>query len=210
MQVISHRGYWKTPAERNQRVAFERSFDNNMGTETDLRDICGKIVISHDMPKGSEITFEEVLQIMDGRNLPLALNIKADGQIDEILRLLTKYGHTNYFTFDMSIPDMIVQADKGASFYTGLSDILTAPVLFDEAAGVWLDSFNGQWWTAETADDLIAHGKSVCIVSEDLHKRDSVKQWREIKRCRNYFSDNLILCTDKPQEACSFFSEDLP
>ena len=38
------------------------------------------------MPQGNEITFEELLQIMDGRNLPLALNIKADGMANEILR----------------------------------------------------------------------------------------------------------------------------
>ena len=73
MQIISHRGYWKNPDERNQHVAFVRSFDSGFGTETDLRDICGKIVVSHDMPTGNEITFEEVLRIMDGRNLPLAL-----------------------------------------------------------------------------------------------------------------------------------------
>lgn len=58
------------------------------GTETDIRDIQGKLVISHDMPQGNEITFEELLQIMDGRNLPLALNIKADGMANEILQFV--------------------------------------------------------------------------------------------------------------------------
>ena len=109
MIILSHRGYWKSEEERNQEVAFHRSFDLGYGTETDIRDIQGKLVISHDMPQGNEITFEELLQIMDGRNLPLALNIKADGMANEILRLLKQYNHTNYFTFDMSIPDMVVQ-----------------------------------------------------------------------------------------------------
>ena len=31
--------------EKNKKIAFERSFDLGYGTETDLRDICGKIVI---------------------------------------------------------------------------------------------------------------------------------------------------------------------
>ena len=48
MIILSHRGWWKTRAERNMRDAFVRSFDAGFGTETDLRDICGKIVISHD------------------------------------------------------------------------------------------------------------------------------------------------------------------
>ena len=58
--------------------------DNNFGIETDLRDICGEVIISHDMPKGYEMSFEEVLRLLAGRDLPIALNIKADGQADEI------------------------------------------------------------------------------------------------------------------------------
>ena len=80
------------------------------------------------MPQGNEITFEELLQIMDGRNLPLALNIKADGMANEILRLLKQYNHTNYFTFDMSIPDMVVQLKTELTVFTGLSDILSPAV----------------------------------------------------------------------------------
>ena len=142
MIILSHRGYWKSEEERNQEVAFHRSFDLGYGTETDIRDIQGKLVISHDMPQGNEITFEELLQIMDGRNLPLALNIKADGMANEILRLLKQYNHTNYFTFDMSIPDMVVQLKTELTVFTGLSDILSPAVLLDQAEGIWLDCFN--------------------------------------------------------------------
>ena len=42
------------------------------------------------MPKGDGIIFEEVLKLTDGRNLPLALNIKADGMADKIKSLLEK------------------------------------------------------------------------------------------------------------------------
>ena len=135
MQIISHRGYWKTTEEKNKKIAFERSFNLGFGTETDLRDICGKIVISHDMSTGDEISFEEILQIMNGRNLPLALNIKADGQADEIKRLLEKYNHTNYFTFDMSIPDLVVQIKKGLNAYTGISDINSGSLLVQTLIG---------------------------------------------------------------------------
>lgn len=205
MRIISHRGYWNDLSERNQRIAFERSFDAGLGTETDLRDVCGKIVISHDMPKGNEITFEEVLQIMNGRNLPLALNIKADGQIDEILRLLNKYGHTNYFTFDMSIPDMVVQLQKKARVFAGFSDLLLQPFVNIIYDGIWLDSFYKLWWTADILDELMRDHKSVCIVSEDLHKRDTAKQWEILKTAKSFASDDLILCTDKPDEALKFF-----
>ena len=208
MQIISHRGLWNTLAERNQKEAFAHSFDLGLGTETDLRDIAGKIVISHDMPKGSEITFEEVLKIMNGRNLPLALNIKADGMAQKIKDLLEQYKHTNYFTFDMSVPDMVVQINTGLKVFTGLSDILPQPVLQDKTEGIWLDCFNSDWYDSALIDELINKGKKVCIVSADLHKRPTENQWNLIKQTKNFNSDLLMLCTDKALLAQEFFYDE--
>ena len=205
MKIISHRGYWKTMDERNTRAAFIRSFANGFGTETDVRDICGRIVISHDMPRGDEISFEEVLQIMGGRNLPLAINIKADGQIHLLMQLLKKYNHTNYFTFDMSIPDMVVQLASGARVFTGQSDLVPVPVLLEDCAGIWLDSFRSEWFGPSLVDDIIDNGKNVCIVSADLHKRDVSEQWKKILQCKKIESNAFILCTDIPDKAVEYF-----
>ena len=65
MEILSHRGYWQCPEEKNQEVAFSRSFDLGFGCETDLRDYGGEIVISHDMATGGELTFEKLLQLME-------------------------------------------------------------------------------------------------------------------------------------------------
>ena len=205
MIILSHRGFWQDMNERNKKIAFVRSFDAGFGTETDLRDICGKIVISHDMPHGDEITFEDVLQIMNGRNLPLALNIKADGQSVAIKQLLEKYNHTNYFTFDMSIPDMVVQIANGLNVFTGQSDLIKTPILLDKCGGVWLDCFDSDWWDANDLDNILAKSGKVCIVSADLHKRDTKYQWNEIKKSKAFNSDNLMLCTDKPEIARGVF-----
>lgn len=206
MQILSHRGYWKEfSSESNKKIAFERSFNLGFGTETDLRDVCGKIVISHDMPKGDEITFEEVLQIMDGRNLPLALNIKADGQSDEIICILEKYNHTNYFTFDMSIPDMVVQMTKKLNVFTGVSDILEKPVLLEKADGVWLDSFYSEWFSEDVVTGLLNKQKKICIVSADLHKRNVDEQWCKIKKFTCLQDEKLLLCTNEPEKAVGYF-----
>lgn len=204
MRILSHRGYWKITEEKNQMIAFERSFDLGFGTETDLRDVCGKIVISHDMPNGNEITFEEILKIMDGRNLPLALNIKADGQTNEIKRLLEKYNHTNYFTFDMSIPDLVVQIESGLNAFAGISDINTGSLL-DKVNGVWLDNFNGEWYGPDYVKNLINNNKKVCLVSSDLHKRNVDWQWKMIKDSGLYQEENLLICTDKPEVCKKYF-----
>ncbi|QYN43925.1 phosphodiesterase [Gilliamella sp. ESL0441] len=207
MIILSHRGYWKEVEEKNTKISFERSFDLGFGTETDLRDHHGKIVISHDMPTGDEITFEQLLSIMDGRNLPLALNIKADGLSLEIKKLLEKYNHTNYFSFDMSIPDLVCQVKNDLKVFTGLSDILRKPVMFSECEGIWLDCFNSDWYDHTVIDNLISQGKDVCIVSADLHKRDIAYQWSIISKSKYIKSSNLMICTDYPEKAKEYFNE---
>lgn len=199
--IIAHRGYWEKEEEKNTKAAFKRAFDYGFGVETDLRDIKGNIVISHNMPVGNEMSFEELLQLLNGRNLPLALNIKADGQADEIKRLLEKYNHTNYFTFDMSIPEMVYQNKLGLTVFTGLSDIIPNPILFEKAKGIWLDCFNSDWFGENEILNLLKHGKQVCIVSPDLHKRAYKNVWEKYKNI-----SGIMVCTDYPQEAQVFFN----
>ena len=110
MKILAHRGFWMNESEKNSREAIKRAFDYGFGIETDLRDICGKIVISHNCPEGNEVSFEDILNDLDSRKLMLALNIKADGQSEEIIRLLNKFKVSDYFTFDMSIPAPIAAA----------------------------------------------------------------------------------------------------
>ncbi len=212
MQIISHRGYWKDFAtESNKKIAFERSFNMGIGTETDLRDVKGTIVISHDMPRGTEMTFEELLQIMSGRNLPLALNIKADGLGTEIERLLMKYEHTNYFTFDMSVPDLVYQTEKtNLNVYTGCSDMNPYSPMNKKVKGIWLDAFYEVWYSEKQIIDFLNTGKEVCIVSEDLHGRVNDKQWCMLNRYEFLDNDRIMLCTNEPDKAAMYFgSRDL-
>jgi glycerophosphoryl diester phosphodiesterase len=109
MQILSHRGYWTTAGERNTEVAFERSFARGFGTETDVRDWNGSLVISHDPPTGRPLLLEVLLDQYQrsGGGAPLALNIKADGLCDRLQSSLAEHGISNYFVFDMSVPDAL-------------------------------------------------------------------------------------------------------
>lgn len=207
MEILSHRGFWHHKDERNERVAFERSFDLGLGTETDLRDHNGEIVIAHDMPTGAPMTLAELLRIMDGRNLTLALNIKADGLSARVKDILHAFNHTNYFVFDMSVPDLVRQLKDGMTAFTGLSDIQPHPVLADQCQGIWLDCFHSDWYGPEVIDGLLDQGKRVCVVSADLHQRPTQTQWDIIKTVKNVASPDLLLCTDKPLEAQAHFGE---
>ena len=63
MEIISHSGYWYKNTEKNSDLAFRRSFSLNFGTETDVRDFDGKLVISHDVANKNCITIEKFFEI---------------------------------------------------------------------------------------------------------------------------------------------------
>ena len=109
MKIIAHRGYWLEQSEKNTLVAFERAIKCGYGFETDYRDYCGKIVIAHDVPEGKEPTAEEIFSLYQkyGMNQPLAINVKADGLQTRLSVLLKAYNISNYFLFDMSVPDTL-------------------------------------------------------------------------------------------------------
>src|SRR5687768_9122352 len=106
MKILSHRGYWTKPSEKNSIPAFMRSLECGFGLETDVRDCAGKIVVSHDMPIGGEVDFDQLIKLFRNSNRLLALNIKADGLAVALKNALSACDIKDWFVFDMSIPDM--------------------------------------------------------------------------------------------------------
>ncbi|HBO6962624.1 TPA: phosphodiesterase [Pseudomonas aeruginosa] len=203
MEIISHRGYWGDRSERNQAVAFHRSFDLGFGTETDVRDLGGQLVISHDMPTGTEMSLDALLMIMGGRNLPLAINIKADGLAAAVKEKFERAGHTNWFVFDMAVPDMRSYLQQGVATYTRLSEVEPSPAWINQAAGIWLDGFEGEWYSNAEIEALLAQGLKVCVVSPELHGRPHEPLWSRLLDLRN--TAGLTLCTDLPETAQHYF-----
>jgi hypothetical protein len=207
MQILSHRGFWQENSEKNQAIAFHRSFSLGYGTETDLRDLAGEIVISHDPPLGGEITLESFFQLYceHDDNLTLALNIKSDGLQAELKSLIKKYSIKNYFVFDMSVPDARQWLNFGVRFFTRQSEFETIPYFQQQAAGVWLDCFLSDWICEKVIDKYLQQDMQVCIVSPDLHKREYYNFWKYLQTINVINNDNLMICTDHPEEASTFF-----
>lgn len=209
MKILSHRGYWKTIEEKNSVQAFKRSFELGFGTETDIRDHEGRIVIAHDMPDGSAMGIEDFFRLYTTykNELTLALNVKADGLQELVMRSLSQHGIINYFFFDMSVPDALGYWKRGLRFFTRQSEYEMEPHLYSEAQWIWLDEFNSHWINEQVIRGHIDAGKEVCIVSPDLHRRDYHKEWEHYREIINKFNPpKLMLCTDHPEEAQKFFN----
>ena len=210
MKILSHRGYWANPSEKNQIVAFERSFSLGFGTETDIRDFNGVLVISHDIADENCSSVEDFFQIYNkyDNKLPLALNIKADGLQLKLKELIEKYNITNYFVFDMSVPDGLQYIKYKLKVFTRESEYEKEPSFYEESQGVWLDEFKEHWIDKRVIQKHIDNNKSLCIVSPDLHKRDYKKEWQHYKEIEKELQINdLMICTDFPEIAKEFFNE---
>jgi glycerophosphoryl diester phosphodiesterase len=210
MRIISHRGYWIEDSEKNTLPAFERSFSLNYGTETDIRDFDGDLVISHDIANKSCIKLTDFFNIYNAKNskLPLALNIKSDGLQEMLFKFLKVHSINNYFVFDMSIPDTIMYLKKGMNVFVRQSEYESGESFYEKVSGIWLDSFEGFWYSEELVKKHLDNGKKVAIVSSELHKRDYLKHWAYLKNWSIINNDNLILCTDLPEKANKFFKNE--
>jgi hypothetical protein len=206
MQIISHRGLWQTPDQRNTIQAFSRSLHLGFGLETDIRDMNGQLVISHDPPRDSVDTLDKLLNLYASNpefsNLPLAINIKADGLAASIKESFDRLPNMNYFVFDMSVPDMRSYIKLGLPVYTRVSEV-EAPIFYSESCGVWLDGFESEWFGEGKLDNLVSDKKPVCIVSPELHGRNYQELWGVLRRYRD--NPFITLCTDFPEKARLFF-----
>lgn len=205
MKIIAHRGFWTDPIQKNSLESLEKGFAAFDGVETDFRDFNGSIVISHDPATKDSITADRLFRSDFGADKIWALNIKADGIGDDLKNALQNFNITNYFTFDMSIPEMFVYRNKKIKFYTSWSDLTPTPLLLNEAAGIWLDSFDRLWYGESDLKRIVDVGLPICFVSEDLHHRETEHQWKLIKKISLSTVSELFICTDKPVEARKYF-----
>lgn len=207
MEILAHRGYWNAKLTQNSLKSFSEALRKGYGFESDLRDYMGNLVISHDIANSNAPNCEDVFAMLNkyGDKHCFAINIKADGLDNLLLEKLSKYKINNYFTFDMSIPQMLEYRSKGITYFTRQSEYEPKPALYKDAAGVWLDSFEDDSWITQNL--IIEHQekeKMLCIVSPELHKRERLSFWKRLGAFAIDFS-KIKLCTDFPDEAKIFF-----
>jgi hypothetical protein len=214
MIILAHRGVWQNPAEKNSAVALRRALENGFGVETDIRDLDGQLVISHDPPRAGAMPLADFLDAYVETQAAgmLALNIKADGLQQTLAHALAsrQIGPDRYFVFDMAVPDALGYLRLEMPCFTRQSEVEPEPAFIDQASGIWLDCFREDWIHRP---DIMAHcaaGRRVAVVSPELHGRDwraAWEEWREAYRDlgQRGLSKRFMICTDYPLEAKAYF-----
>lgn len=209
--ILAHRGLFLSESEKNSPEALRRALNEGFGIETDLRDLNGRVVISHDPPQGSPppSTLEWLLeQVASSPSAgKVGLNIKSDGlssMIESKLEAIELEAE-RFFVFDMSIPDCLSYLNGALPVYSRISDYEPVPTFLDRAQGVWVDNFSGSFQQVKCARELIGQGVRVAVVSPELHRRNHESLWNEIDEEGLHLSPLFELCTDFPMEAANRF-----
>jgi glycerophosphoryl diester phosphodiesterase len=206
MIFLAHRGHWLHPEDRNSPAALARAVGAGYGLETDIRDHDGALVVAHDPARGEGLlTLDALLDLFVASGAPgaLALNIKADGLQAGVTEAVERRGINNAFVFDMSLPDTLGYLRRGARFFSRQSEYEPAPLLYEEASGVWIDCFERDWITPDVVEGHLAAGKQVALVSPELHGRPHGAAWSAWRPLAG--REGVLLCTDFPDEARAFF-----
>lgn len=209
MKILAHRGCWSADVKNNSPKALRTALELGFGFESDIRDYCGELVISHNIADASCQKADEVFQWLEEfhNQYCFAVNIKADGLKDLLMENLKRYHIENYFTFDMSAPQMVEFCQQGIVCFTRQSEIEPSPIMYREAAGVWIDGFYGDdWITEELLKQHILQGKTACVVSPELHQRPYSALWERLLHFNIDFN-KIMLCTDYPMEAATVFAD---
>ena len=214
MMILAHRGLWQRPAEHNSLPALCDALAEGFGVETDVRDLGGQLVISHDPPLAGAMPLAAFLEAYCRIPEPgvLALNIKADGLQQALAEALEsrRIGADRYFVFDMAVPDALGYLRHGMPCFTRQSEVEPVPAFIDQALGIWLDCFREDWINGRDILGHCAAGRRVALVSPELHGRDrqiAWGKWREAYRDlkRRDQGERIMICTDYPREARAYF-----
>ncbi|WP_428153203.1 hypothetical protein [Brevundimonas sp.] len=211
VDILAHRGWWTSREDQNSLAALSRAFRAGFGVETDIRDCDGHLVISHDMPRYPVLSLNDLLEeyAKTPQSGPLALNVKADGMAESLLEALQCHGISNYFVFDMSVPDTLHYLRGEANVFMRRSEYERGSLLDAQGQGLWLDAFVASSVPIADLDYARTMAKDVALVSPELHKmphEEAWRVWREFIETAGDSGQRCMVCTDFPDKADNYFN----
>jgi hypothetical protein len=193
VDVIAHRGLWKTVEEQNTLVAVKRAFEAGFGVEVDVRDYARYVILSHDPPVNNPDAdlLSMVFEIRKARfrKLPIVIDIKSCGLATELEQYLFE---PNWFCIGMPYPEAREYMKRKIPVYCRRSD--EDYDLWKGSKGYWIDCFESDWWESVNEELPIPS----VIVSPELHNRNPLGCWKYVRSLMAQYRPSI--CTDFPLE----------
>jgi hypothetical protein len=193
MKIIAHR-----QNTLNQLNELPRKY----GAEIDIRSQSGNLIIQHDpyIPGESFDTW-----ISSYMHDILILNVKEEGLETKLIEKMQSKGIHDYFLLDQSIPFLIrfseINNRRSAVRISEFESIETALRLSKKVNWVWVDCFTKFPLTGKAARLLKESGIKLCIVSPELHGRDSEDEILQLSK--TLIKNEIVVdavCTKYPEK----------
>lgn len=192
--IFAHRGEWDDQINANSENSLQNALLHGFGLETDIRNLSGEIVISHDPCVGKEHELFNKYLTQDSR---IAINVKCDGLLARLETMRGLISASGSFVFDCSFPELLKYKRSGIPHAIRISEY--EKELYWKPNYIWLDAFDSDWWLEDlTTLKLIEKTPSI-VVSPELHKRDYSKVWQRVLELRDEGFD-ISVCTDFPNQ----------
>lgn len=195
MLKIAHRGnlFGKTDQE-NHILYLLKAVEAGFGVETDiLRAPCGRLIISHDPIEWTPTNDAAlVLKNLIERNAFIALNIKEEGLLEDLLKIVDP-SEFKGFVFDFELccsdPENEIKQYQRADFkiarrISDRGEKITGPCDY-----IWMDEMDSTNSISIFMNDLNPH--KIVYVSPELHGRPVEERRKDIHSaiCTDYCFD---------------------
>lgn len=213
--ILAHRGLWQSKRDANSHQALQAALEAGFGIETDLRlTPSGRVVLSHDPIAQNYDSLPTIEWLLEAHcsispASVLALNIKSDGLHGFISNLLSHLSPDQYFLFDMSVPDLIQGLGSGLCQFARASIYENPSPFRSITSGVWVDCFTDVYPTLQDLIQLSEEFGRLAVVSPELHGREHSVFWGMLKSSGLLKDSSVIICTDFPRQASSFFLNEI-
>ncbi len=204
MELIAHRGLWKSVLDQNSLAALARAFQNGMGVETDVRHFRGELFLSHDPieKQNGLVKFGDLVEL--GMRYPkqlIFLNIKEDGLqpfFDPYSSLLSK---CSIVFFDMSVPELVRYSKlfPPENLCTRFSDAEPVPSAVERCDWLWVDGFERDVDLQNLTSNEALSTRNLAFVSPQIHGRNASHFLKSIQDNFGDCRQKIALCADFPE-----------
>lgn len=212
VSILAHGGWYVMPEEKDLASAYYRALEAGMGIVVPVRDHDGHLVISHGPASKESVLFDEFLSerpIWPGSTPTMAIQVCASGLSPLFHRSLLKADGVAPYLIGMSVTDMPSYLDGQIPIYMRQSEHEPQPPFYEFAEGIWLDSFERDWFDERLIIQHLRAGKLVTVVSPEINGREHVPMWEMIAKFQEKVGElatSVQLCTDRPQSARDYFA----
>lgn len=207
MNIIARGGWYVMPEERDLPSAYYRALEAGMGIVVPVRDHDGQLVIAHGPASDDAVVFDDFLAerpFWPGNPPIVAIQVCAEGLSRLLHRSLLKLEGVVPYLVGISVTDMPAYMEGQIPIFVRQSDHEAQPPFYEFAEGVWLDSFERDWFDERLIIQHLKAGKLVTVVSPEVHGRDHEPMWAMLGQLQSKLGElasSLQVCTDIPQDA---------